>query len=186
MNIHSLLSIDAILDHLYNLQRLVLVTSRLSLSQEDDPEEFLYPFISSRSLRFLHWDIGSSASTAEVDCDCDGENIDDDAEATYTNTLLAESILADGFPKLESLCAPLDPNGLIQSVCKPLSRPVVRAVAAGAGPYFKPHDSPDSPPPTPLIHRATTVKSFGSTKTARTQNSQLKTDASCFCVPPRG
>lgn len=70
----------------------------------DDPFLFM-PYLASRSLRKLHWDVVESA-----------------AAATRADDILARSIAADGFPRLRAIRTPNDPDGRFQALCKPQER----------------------------------------------------------------
>ena len=82
--------------HLKNLKRFTLV-------QDTSPEvgsgELVFqPIVASHQLEFLHWDIVVPGSA---------------------NENLASSIRAGGFPRLRTIRAPSDHNGLLQALCKP-------------------------------------------------------------------
>ncbi|KAK2609919.1 hypothetical protein N8I77_003388 [Diaporthe amygdali] len=70
----------------------------------DDPFLFM-PYLASRSLKKLHWDVFES-----------------DAAATRADDILARSIAAGGFPCLRSIRVPNDPEGRFQALCKPQER----------------------------------------------------------------
>ncbi|KAL1854813.1 hypothetical protein Daus18300_011329 [Diaporthe australafricana] len=70
----------------------------------DDPFLFM-PYLASRSLRKLHWDVVESA-----------------AATTRADDILARSIAADGFPRLRAIRTPNDPDGRFQALCKPQER----------------------------------------------------------------
>lgn len=68
---------------------------------------WLFPYLASKTLHSLHWDIASSRLASAVS---EGDNI------------LARSIAANGFPSLRSIRVPNDGEGIFQALCKPRAR----------------------------------------------------------------
>ena len=96
LDITYMSAISNLLLHLKNLKR-------FSLMQDSSPavatgEIIIHPLIASNTLTYLHWEIPLPGSA---------------------NLNLANSIRANGFPKLLSLRAPCDHDGLLQALCKP-------------------------------------------------------------------
>lgn len=63
---------------------------------------WLFPYVASPTLRHLHWDVPASAT-----------------RGTTTDSILAQSIEAGGFPGLRRLRVPNDPEGWFQKLCRP-------------------------------------------------------------------
>lgn len=103
-NVHSLPAILRIFSKLSKLTTFSLVQA-MAPTLPDDICVWLMPYLASRSIKTLHWDIFESTL---------GETKADD--------ILARSISANGFPSLRTLRAPCDPDGLFQSICKPQER----------------------------------------------------------------
>ncbi|KAL9096655.1 MAG: hypothetical protein Q9165_001143 [Trypethelium subeluteriae] len=79
--------------------------TKFSLTQDNMPElpfgaALSQPFFASPRLRFLHWDI---------------------PEPGAAQGLLADSIKAGGFPSLRFIRAPVDEDGKLQRLCRPLA-----------------------------------------------------------------
>lgn len=96
LDITYISAISNLLLHLKNLKRFALV-------QDTSPEvaegEIVFqPIIASNFLQSLHWDIVVPGSA---------------------NNNLVSSILANGFPRLRKIRAPIDHYGMIQALCKP-------------------------------------------------------------------
>jgi hypothetical protein len=108
MNLHFLSSIASLLGHLYNLRRMTIVTSSLDPPSGVPVTEIWQPFCSSRSLEHLHWEINPWINSPSPE---------------FAHYILAESIRSGGFPRLQTLRAPNDPSGILQSACRPLSPP---------------------------------------------------------------
>ena len=66
---------------------------------------WLMPYLASSSLRKLHWDITTPSPMAHA-----------------ADSILARSIAANGFPALQFLRTPNDPEGVFQSLCRPVDR----------------------------------------------------------------
>ncbi|KAI3395907.1 hypothetical protein diail_692 [Diaporthe ilicicola] len=109
--------VDALVRVLARLGRL----ETLSLVQAaapavgDDPFLFM-PYLASRSLRRLHWDILESGGGGG------GGGGSTTTTTTRADDVLARSIAAGGFPRLRSIRAPNDPDGRFQALCKPQER----------------------------------------------------------------
>ncbi|KAL2153866.1 hypothetical protein VTH82DRAFT_2542 [Thermothelomyces myriococcoides] len=126
MNVESLPAIARIFSYLTNLETFTIVQT---YAPEMPPDEFimLFPYLASQSLRKLHWDIPYLPNTV-----------------TPTDTILARSIEAGGFPSLRILCTPNDPEGIFQALCAPRERvdlpadryrvPFPGAAGSGSGP----------------------------------------------------
>ena len=96
LDIMYISAISNLLLHLKNLKRFTLV-------QDTSPEvaegEIVFqPIVASPQLEYIHWDIAVPGSG---------------------NRNLASSIKANGFPRLRTLRAPSDHDGLLQALCKP-------------------------------------------------------------------
>lgn len=96
LDIKYISAISNLLLHLKNLKRFTLV-------QDTSPEvaegEIVFqPIVASHLLEFIHWDIVVPGSA---------------------NVNLASSIRAKGFPRLRTIRAPSDHDGLLQALCKP-------------------------------------------------------------------
>lgn len=96
LNIAYLSAVANILLNLKDLRRFKLVQH--SSPKVAAGDLILQPIVASQELEFMHWDILDPGSA---------------------NENLANSIKANGFPKLRMLRAPSDYDGLLQAVCKP-------------------------------------------------------------------
>ncbi|RYP03789.1 hypothetical protein DL764_004901 [Monosporascus ibericus] len=103
-NLDSLPVLGRIFFHLTSLETFSLVQEKTLLLPEDEVI-WLFPYLASRTLRKLHWDVTSHPTCANV-----------------ADSILARSIEANGFPSLRVLRAPNDPEGLFQALCKPEAR----------------------------------------------------------------
>ena len=77
-----------------------------TLSQSASPygiDVFLFPYLASRSLQTLHWELTTPHSNAAT-------------------SILAKSIQHAGFPSLQRIRAPVDPDGSLQNLCRPVSK----------------------------------------------------------------
>ncbi|KAK0660853.1 hypothetical protein QBC41DRAFT_38013 [Cercophora samala] len=101
MNIESLPAIARLFSYLHCLDTFNIVQT---VAPAIPPDEFimLFPYLACRTLRRLHWDIPYLPT-----------------QSTPSDTILAKSISAGGFPALRYLCAPNDPEGVFQAVCQP-------------------------------------------------------------------
>ncbi|KAK4649354.1 uncharacterized protein QC761_118130 [Podospora bellae-mahoneyi] len=101
MNIESLPAIARLFSYLYCLETFNIVQT---ITPAIPPDEFimLFPYLACRTLKRLHWDIPYLPT-----------------QSTPSDTILAKSISAGGFPALRYLCAPNDPEGIFQAVCQP-------------------------------------------------------------------
>lgn len=135
LDIDSLPTIAQVLSHLTSLETFALVQT-LTPILTDGEMIWLFPYLASPTLKKLHWDIPTFASTANV-----------------ADSILAKSIAANGFPALRTLRTPADPEGIFQALC----RPVEKVDAAGdkyRGLISKAGSSrPKSPPATPTTPR---------------------------------
>ncbi|KAM0276107.1 hypothetical protein ACHAQH_007080 [Verticillium albo-atrum] len=104
INLDSLPTLVRILSNMRELEVLSLVQT-FAPTLPEDTMIWLMPYLASTSLRKLHWDITSHS-----------------AAASAADAILARSISADGFPSLRSLRAPTDPEGIFQSLCRPVER----------------------------------------------------------------
>jgi hypothetical protein len=104
LNIDSLPALARMFSNLASLQTFNLVQSSAPVMPADEMI-WLFPYLASTSLRQLHWDVpefGSYASPAD--------------------SIMAKSIVAHGFPELRQLRTPNDPDGIFQSLCRPVER----------------------------------------------------------------
>ena len=149
----SLAALARILSNLTSLTAFSLAQTFPPLMPEDGDTFTLWmmPYLASRSLRSLHWDI-----TSHRDC----ANVADD--------ILARSIAAGGFPGLRLLRAPNDPDALFQDLCRPRERvdlPTDRFCASDmpqqstTSPILLP---PSPPPGSRLLSRSSTSTSLTS------------------------
>lgn len=101
LEILSLRVISKILTSLSQLEKFTLLqTSSPQLPLEVRNRKSKY-YLSSKSLKFLHWDVLIPGPA---------------------NTVLARSIHANELPSLRTLRAPSDHHGILQSVCKPTEK----------------------------------------------------------------
>lgn len=120
-NVESLLVISKILASLRQLERFKIVqTDKCPTLPNGDM--IFQPILASSTLKYLHWDVACpDPGTALTQLDTlpfqKPMKLSDTA-----NYHLAQSILAAGFPQLESLRAPSDvePPGALQAVCRPI------------------------------------------------------------------
>ncbi|KAI8629412.1 hypothetical protein F5Y19DRAFT_81116 [Xylariaceae sp. FL1651] len=131
MDVDSLPTVAQILSNLISLETFVLVQTQTPILL-DGEVIWLFPYLASATVKKLHWDIPSFASTAN-----------------FADSILAKSIAADGFPALRTLRTPSDPDGLFQALCKPLEKVSMasdnyRGLIAKCG-----SSGPKSPPATP-------------------------------------
>lgn len=96
LDIKYISAISNLLLHLRNLKRFTLVQD--TSPEIAEGEIVIQPIIASHTLEFIHWDILVPGSA---------------------NMNLAKSIKAKGFPKLGTIRAPSDHDGLLQALCKP-------------------------------------------------------------------
>lgn len=99
-------SVDALVRILAKLEDLTTLNIVQAMAPAVGDDTFLFmPYVASRSLRRLHWDIQESG-----------------VASTRADDILSRSIAAGGFPQLRSVRAPNDPDGLFQALCKPKER----------------------------------------------------------------
>lgn len=109
-NIDSLPALVRIFAHLPKLTTFSLVQAAAPTMVED---MFMFmPYLASRSLRKLHWDIFESGIS----------NSNGEGGITRADDVLAKSISANGFPELRNLRVPNDPEGRFQALCRPKER----------------------------------------------------------------
>ena len=102
LNLLPLLSLPVLARIFSHLRSL----TRFTISQAPSPglpigtDIFLHPYLASRSLEYLHWEITNP----------------EDEKAT---DILAKSIFYSGFPALRTIRAPTDFDGVLQRLCKP-------------------------------------------------------------------
>ncbi|KAL8332054.1 hypothetical protein RB593_002416 [Gaeumannomyces tritici] len=101
IDMESLPALARALSNLTSLESLSLVQSFAPVLPADE-FIWLFPYLASASLKKLHWDVTSAVT-----------------QASATDSILARSIAANGFPSLRRLRAPADPEGVFQSLCKP-------------------------------------------------------------------
>lgn len=111
----SIANLASLFNLLNNLDRFTLVTSSLFLPLDVSPDELEQPALSCPSLRHLHWEISNLAHPPSKSV---GPAIH------LPHYLLADSVIAEGFPCLTRLRVPLDPLGILQAVCRPIAEPV--------------------------------------------------------------
>lgn len=100
-------SVDALVRILAKLGALAILNVVQAAAPTFGDDAFLFmPYLASRSLKKLHWDILESGVVA----------------ATRADDVLARSIAAGGFPRLRAVRVPNDPDGLFQALCKPKER----------------------------------------------------------------
>lgn len=101
LGIFSLLVVSKLLAHMTDLRRLTMV-------QESSPElpagSLVFQPVIASPLEYMHWDIRAPGTA---------------------NASLANSIRAAGFPKLRTLRAPSDHDGVLQAVCRPRAQIVL-------------------------------------------------------------
>lgn len=101
-NVDSLPAVVRILSKLTRLTSFSLVQA-WAPTPEDGGFCFM-PYVASRSLKKLHWDVFEGAASSRAD------------------DVLARSIAAGGFPSLRFLRTPCDADGRFQSLCRPMER----------------------------------------------------------------
>ncbi|KAH6648341.1 hypothetical protein BKA67DRAFT_522036 [Truncatella angustata] len=104
MNVESLPALARIFMNLSALESFTLLQSRIPTLPEGELI-WLYPYLVSKSLRKIHWDITELAACANL-----------------ADSVLAKSIAANGLPSLRVLRTPNDPEGIFQSLCKPVEK----------------------------------------------------------------
>lgn len=103
LNIDSLPALVRIFSNLVSLDKFSFVQNRAPVLPPDEMI-WLFPYLASKSLRNLHWDIPVSDVTNAAD------------------PILAKSIGAGGFPSLRLLRTPSDADGMFQSLCMPVEK----------------------------------------------------------------
>ncbi|KAG5971158.1 hypothetical protein E4U58_000213 [Claviceps cyperi] len=102
----SLSALARILSNLHSLTSLSFVQSFSPLMPDSDSFVLcMMPYLASSSITKLHWDITSHHPSIKP-----------------ADDILAQSIAAGGFPSLRLLRAPNDPDGLFQTLCRPIAR----------------------------------------------------------------
>ncbi|KAI1430124.1 hypothetical protein F5Y12DRAFT_709135 [Xylaria sp. FL1777] len=134
LDVDSLPTIAQILSNLRSLETFALVQSHTPILAEGEMI-WLFPYLASATIKKLHWDIPSFASTANI-----------------ADSILAKSISAHGFPALRTLRTPADPEGIFQALCKPVEK-VDMASDRYRGLIAKAGSRPKSPPETPTTPR---------------------------------
>ncbi|KAI1432618.1 hypothetical protein GGR50DRAFT_673520 [Xylaria sp. CBS 124048] len=152
LDVDSLPTIAQVLSHLGSLETFALVQTHAPLLP-DGEVIWLFPYLASRSVKKLHWDI---------------PNIE--APANSADVMLAKSIAARGFPALHSLRTPSDPDGIFQALCRPLekidmSTERARGLIAQAG-----SSHVKSPPETPTSPRTPRTPGNENSKSPYGQN----------------
>ncbi|KAK4189044.1 hypothetical protein QBC35DRAFT_171770 [Podospora australis] len=104
MNVESLPAIARLFLNLTSLETFNIVQT-YAPNMPADEFIMLFPYLASRTLKKLHWDIPFLP-----------------AQATAADTILAKSIGAGGFPALRTICTPNDPEGIFQALCQPRER----------------------------------------------------------------
>lgn len=98
LSLSSLPILARLLSNLYSLTHLTLLQTTSPILPPGEVV-FLQPYLASSTLEFLHWDILKPLPS--------------------TTTILAASISAGGFPALRTIRAPVDPDGILQAICRP-------------------------------------------------------------------
>lgn len=98
LDITYISAISHLLLHLKNLHRFTLVQDTSPVVAEGESEIVIHPIMASHQLEYLHWEIIVPGTA---------------------NPNLASSIRANGFPRLRTIRAPADHDGLLQALCKP-------------------------------------------------------------------
>ncbi|KAI1440860.1 hypothetical protein F5Y02DRAFT_411202 [Annulohypoxylon stygium] len=102
VDVDSLPALSQILSNLTSLESFSIVQNSMPIMPPNEMI-WLYPYLACPTLRKLHWDITSHPSCASM-----------------ADSVLAKSIAANGFPSLRVLRTPNDPEGIFQSLCKPV------------------------------------------------------------------
>ncbi|KAI0432638.1 hypothetical protein F5Y09DRAFT_301468 [Xylaria sp. FL1042] len=134
LDVDSLPTIAQILSNLRSLETFALVQAHTPILPEGEMI-WLFPYLASPTIKKLHWDIPSFASTANI-----------------ADSILAKSISAHGFPALRTLRTPADPEGIFQALCRPVDK-VEMASDRYRGLIAKAGSRPKSPPQTPTTPR---------------------------------
>lgn len=122
-NIESLLVISKLLASLIQLERFKFIQSDKCPTLEEEGMVF-QPILASSSLKYLHWDVACpDPGTALTQLDSLPFQ-QSPKQSDTPNFHLAQSVLAAGFPCLETLRAPNDcqPPGALQAVCRPITK----------------------------------------------------------------
>ena len=117
LDITYISAISNLLLHLKNLKRFTLVQD--TSPEVAEGEIAIQPIIANNALEYLHWEIIVPGTA---------------------NHNLAASIRAHGFPRLRTLRAPADHDGLLQALCKP--RAQIETPSDWATPIAKSHHLP--------------------------------------------
>jgi len=127
LEIESILTIADILSpHLASLKEFSLVQTRAPILSRRNFD----PVFDSPSLRYIHWEIRSEASplpsflsptSAELPESLPFPLSNVEPVCCHATSLFAASIQANSFPLLRRIRIPHDPQGVIQSLCKPLA-----------------------------------------------------------------
>ncbi|KAL2757512.1 hypothetical protein ACRALDRAFT_2118350 [Sodiomyces alcalophilus JCM 7366] len=104
VNLDSLPALARIFSNLTRLHTFSLVQTSCPTLPEDTMI-WLMPYLASPSLRRLHWDVTTPSLVADP-----------------ADQILARSITTGGFPSLRTLRIPNDPEGIFQSLCRPMER----------------------------------------------------------------
>ncbi|KAI1485784.1 hypothetical protein F5X96DRAFT_682538 [Biscogniauxia mediterranea] len=104
VDVDSLPTLAQILSNLTSLETFSLVQTLTPILPENETI-WLFPYLASVTLKKLHWDITGNLT-----------------KATPADEILARSIVSNGFPSLRTLRTPNDPDGIFQSLCKPLDK----------------------------------------------------------------
>ncbi|ROT37336.1 hypothetical protein SODALDRAFT_324957 [Sodiomyces alkalinus F11] len=104
VKLDSLPALARIFSNLTRLHTFSLVQTSCPTLPEDTMI-WLMPYLASPSLKKLHWDITTTSLVADP-----------------ADQILARSVTTGGFPALRTLRAPNDPEGVFQSLCRPMER----------------------------------------------------------------
>ncbi|XP_014555041.1 hypothetical protein COCVIDRAFT_103430 [Bipolaris victoriae FI3] len=126
ISVHTLA--DILSPFLAGLEEFSLVQNKAPVLREHDST----PVFHSPSLRYLHWEFRSEASslsafTFESHDSPTSPSINPEPNCCTATSILAASIMNNGFPSLCHVRIPHDPQGTIQSLCKPLATALLLA-----------------------------------------------------------
>ncbi|KAG9192283.1 hypothetical protein G6011_11017 [Alternaria panax] len=126
LDIESIHTVAGVLStHFANLREFLLVQTRAPTLLYRRSE----PSFRSPLLRYIHWELCSEAAPLPPFVSPSSMELSESQPFPFTNSepiaclatsLLAAGIQTDAFPSLRRICIPHDPQGVIQSLCKPL------------------------------------------------------------------
>ncbi|KAI0018432.1 hypothetical protein F4780DRAFT_771789 [Xylariomycetidae sp. FL0641] len=166
VDVDSLPTLSQLLSFLPNLRDFAL-TQTIAPAMPANERIWLFPYLASKTLTRLHWDVVPAAAHAMPTPPTTGSGRGGSAGACDADRILARSIACAGFPRLRALRAPHDPDALFQNLCVPrtrIERPGDRLVVAAAVPALPGHGS--SPPMTPTTPTTPKLQRSPGTATA--------------------